>query len=147
MMTDYDPGPLLNWLGTATGLWEGDYATQLHALAYDESEGPAHLVHLTAACEFAARRFGGGLPGPGYDGPVDQKLRLLLSATGGADAMAAIVGALRAQGIRKAVEVARDMPPELREAALDALLAYWGSPISGLLNIDYHDQHFTGGSG
>jgi len=127
---DVDPAPLARLIGVSLQLIDGDLSEAMTAIAADDQDGPIHLVHLLAACEYAARRPGGGLPGPGAD---------LLTESVSGDGVPVLAAALRDGGLVAATAVARGMDHDLRYLILDSLLSYWRAPIDGLL-IDITDE-------
>jgi hypothetical protein len=131
---DVDPAPLARMIGVSLQIIDGDLSESMTAIAADDQDGPIHLVHLLAACEYAARQAGGGLPGPGAPRPVD----LLTEAVSG-PGLPALTAALRDGGLAAATAVARGMDHDLRYRVLDSLLGYWRAPIDGLL-MDITDE-------
>lgn len=117
---DVDPTPLAQLIGVALKLVPRDWGTTARELAADERDGPIHLVHLLAACEYAARCTGGSL-----------------TRTGGIVGSLAI--ALRENGIKKAVRAAQAMDAETRAGVLDVLTDHCCRVITGLC-IDITDD-------
>lgn len=135
---DVDPAPLARLIGVSLQIIDGDLSESMTAIAADDRDGPIHLVHLLAACEYAARRTGGGLPGPGAPRPAD----LLTEAVSGGG-LPALTAALRDGGLAAATAVARGMDQDLRYRVLDSLLSYWRAPVDGLL-ADITDEWVGG---
>jgi hypothetical protein len=126
---DVDPAPLARLIGVALQIIDAGLSESMTAIATDDRDGPIHLVHLLAACEYAARKTGGGLPG------TADPLTAAVSGSG----LPALTAALRDGGLAAATAVARSMDHDLRYRVLDSLLGYWLAPVDGL-RMDITDE-------
>jgi len=124
---DVDPAPLARLIGMSLKIIDGDLSESMTAIAADDRDGPIHLVHLLAACEYAARQTGGSLPGPGAPHPVNLSHALVHGS-----ALPALTAALRDGGLAAATAAARSMDHDLRYQVLGSLLDYWRAPVYGL---------------
>lgn len=124
-MYDVDPTPLARLLNASLTQGE-DLLACMRQIADDDRDGPIHLVRLLAACDYAARKTGGTLTGPGGD---NVSRMLTMTIAGGLPALAQT---LREGGHAAATQAARAMDPETRYGVLDALLSYWRAPITAL---------------
>jgi hypothetical protein len=138
-LEDVDPAPLAAFVAAAIGLRE-DLVECAKVIAKDDRDGPIHLVHLIAACDYAARDVGGSLPtgksfpelfGLGTSGGI---LTALISET----VLPSLVRTLKTQGLGGATDLARKCTQRERFRALDVLAHYVASPILSL-EIDLHD--------
>ena len=136
---DVDPAPIARLLAVALKLVDGDLRQCMRRIAEDERDGPIHIVHLAAACEYAAMQTGGGLPRPG--GPTGSPASRAIVMTVSPDALPAIVAALREDGLAAATAIARALDVHERTNILDVLLRYAIGPITGL-SMDLSDEHF-----
>jgi hypothetical protein len=117
---DVDPAPLARLIAVALKAVPGDWGKLVRELAEDDRDGPIHLVHLLAACEYAARRTGGSL-----------------TRVGGI--LGPLADALSEGGIKDAVEAAQIMDAETRAGVLDLLTDHCCSAVTGLC-IDITDD-------
>jgi hypothetical protein len=58
---DVDPAPLARLVAGTLGVIDADPADVARAIAEDERDGPIHIAHLIAACEYGAIRTGGSM--------------------------------------------------------------------------------------
>jgi hypothetical protein len=135
---DVDPAPLARMIAALLRIGPGKVTDHMRQIADDNRDGPIHLVHLLAACEYAARETGGGMPGP--DAPTGNQSTRLMTAEVSGDGIPRLMAALREGGLAAATAVAREMKPESRYAVLDSLVDYWAAPIIGL-QIDITNDH------
>jgi hypothetical protein len=129
---DVNPAPLARVLAVMLELTGDDLGNRMRELADDDRDGPIHLVHLLAACEYAARMTGGGLPGGPRSGGGDPAT-MLLTATVSGQGVPALVAAMHEGGFPAATRLAREMNAEERRLVLDSLLSYWMAPITALM--------------
>ncbi len=113
---DVDPAPLARLVAVKLGIIEGDLGDAARAIAEDEGDGPVHIAHLLAACQYGAIRTGGSMGfatrGPAGD-PFTDLCRALLE--GGQAAAAA---------------TAKMLSPPDRTAVLEVLLSYLVTPLT-----------------
>jgi hypothetical protein len=120
-----DPAPLAGLIAVELGIIDGDVTQAARAIAEDEHDGPIHIAHLIAACEFAAVQVGGSMPvsAPGETG----------------DLLTSLGRALRDGGLAGARAAAAALDPHDRVRALDLLLGYCLRPLTAL-GIDLTDD-------
>jgi hypothetical protein len=126
-----DPAPLASLVAAVIGLRD-DLHECMKAIAEDDENGPIHLIHLLAACEFAARDVGGGLPS---DGSIPGSLTThggFITATVSPHVLPSLVRALRKDGLAGATNLARKYSRRERFRALDVLVYFVAAPIIGL---------------
>jgi hypothetical protein len=116
---DVDPAPLARLVATKLGITGISLAEAARAVADDERDGPIHIAHLAAACEYAAAQTGGSLS----------------FVTGGAsgDPFADLCKALHDEGLAGAASAARAISPHDRADVLAVLLSYLVAPFTGLV--------------
>jgi hypothetical protein len=126
-----DPAPLGALVAAVIGLRD-DLLDCMKVIAEDDENGPIHLIHLLAACEFAAKDVGGGLPSA-------ESIPGLLATHGGFITASVspyvlpnLVRALRQDGLVGATKLAREYSKRERFRALDVLVHYVAGPIIGL---------------
>jgi hypothetical protein len=117
---DIDPAPLARLIAVGLRVVPGDWGELARQLAEDERDGPIHLVHLLAACEYAARRTGGSL-----------------TRVGGI--LGPLAGSLHDGGIKGAVEAAQAMDAVTRAGVLDLLVDHCCRAVIALC-IDITDD-------
>lgn len=122
---DVDPAPLARLVGVALGIIDGDIAGAAEAIATDERDGPIHMAHLAAACQYGADRTGGSI--------------YLITSGAAGDPFTELCGALREGGLAAAAAAAKAISPHDRVAVLEVLLSYLLTPLTGLI-IDLHDD-------
>lgn len=127
---EVDPAPLSRLVCLELEIIDGNLHQEADAIAADDRDGPIHLVHLLAACEYAAQATG-GLPGP--DTPQGPHGVKILRESGSGEGIPVLAAALRRGGLGAATAEARSMPPELRYHVLRDLLVLWSAPTDGLL--------------
>lgn len=115
---DVDPAPLARLIATDLQIIDGDASGAVRAVAEDDRDGPIHIAHLIAACEFTARQVDGHMPGAGA-GP-------------GFGLLADLGRSLRDGGLPGATAAAAAMDHTERARVLDALLDYCLRPITAL---------------
>lgn len=135
---EVDPAPLASLVAAVIGLRD-DLHECMKAIAEDDENGPIHLIHLLAACEYAARDVGGGLPS---DGSIPGSLATfggIITATVSPQVLPSLVRALRKEGLAGATNLARKYSRRERFRALDVLVHFVAAPIIGL-QIDLYDD-------
>lgn len=133
-----DPAPLASLVAAVIGLRD-DLHECMKAIAEDDKNGPIHLIHLLAACEFAARDVGGGLPS---DGSIPGSLTThggFITASVSPYVLPSLVRALRKDGLAAATNLARKYSRRERFRALDVLVHFVAGPIIGL-QIDLNEK-------
>jgi hypothetical protein len=122
---DVDPAPLARLIAVDLGVIAGDFAEAARAIAEDDRDGPIHIAHLIAACEYAAAQSGGSMP---------------VTAPGASGYSLTDLGrALRDGGLAGAAAAAAALSPNDRARVLDALLDYCLRPLTAL-GIDLTDD-------
>jgi hypothetical protein len=115
---DVDPAPLARLIAMDLQIIDGDAMEAARAIAEDDRDGPIHIAHLIAACEYAARQVGGHMP---------------VAAPGSGFGLVADLGrSLRDGGLPGATAAAAAMDHTERARVLDALLDYCLRPITAL---------------
>ncbi len=133
-----DPAPLASLVAAVIGLRD-DLHECMKAIAEDDENGPIHLIHLLAACEFSAQDVRGGLPS---DGSIPASLTThggIITATVSPYVLPSLVRALRKEGFVGATNLARSYSRRERFRALDVLVHFVAAPIIGL-QIDLPEE-------
>ncbi len=124
-VNDVDPAPLARLIAAQLGIIDGNFAEAAQAIADDEHDGPIHLAHLVAACEYAAAETGGSMS--------------FITRGQSGDPFSDLVKALREGGLASATAAAKGIDPYDRVRVLDILLRYLLAPITALI-IDLRDD-------
>lgn len=133
---EVDPAPLARLLCAALQI-SGDLGEEMQAIANDNDDGPVHIVHLLAACEYAARATGGHVM---QAAGGDRVTQLLMLTTSVGQTLPLVCKALHDGGYTAATAAVRAMDAGARNNLLDALVHIWTSPIMGLCMDLTEDQ-------
>lgn len=131
-----DPAPLSRLVAAALQI-SGDLGEEMQALANDDENGPINIVHLLAACEYAARATGGRLSKAGQ---CDRVVQMLMLTTSVGQSLPQVCGALQDGGFPAATAAVRAMDAGARNQLLDALVHIWITPLMGLYMDLTEDQ-------
>jgi hypothetical protein len=115
---DVDPAPLARLVAVKLGIIDGDLGEAARAVAEDERDGPIHMAHLLAACQYGAVRTGGSM-GFVARGPAGEPFTELCEA-------------LLEGGQAAAAAAAKMHSPADRATVLEVLLSYLVTPLAGL---------------
>jgi hypothetical protein len=122
---DVDPAPLARLVAVKLGIIDGDLGEAARAIAEDERDGPVHMAHLLAACQYGAVRTGGSI-GSVARGPASEPFSDLCRA-------------LLKDGQAATATAAKSLSQADRAAVLEVLLSYLVTPLTGLAT-DLHDD-------